>query len=74
MSKSKRTVQAHLDRNGIVIFQLQQGIKKLRTMHTFGYGTYHKVWMKVDGMGTERTVMFAESASFVKEQIAQWTK
>lgn len=74
MNKSKRTVQAHLDSNGIVIFQLRQGIKKLRTVHTYGYATHHKVWMKIDVEGTLQTVMSAESESFVKEQIGQWSK
>jgi len=74
MSKAKRTVRAHLDRSGIVIFRLLQGIAKPRIVHTFGYGTHHKIWLEVHDCGDGLTSMSAESAGVVKEQIAKWAK
>ena len=67
----ERTVRTHMDDNGILIFRLQCG-KKQRTMHTFGYGTYHKVWLRVEGEGSATVTMIAEPASVVKEEIARW--
>ena len=69
---TRRIVRTHKDDNGIIIFRLMQGQKKLRTVHTFGYGTCHGIWLKVQGLGTGTVVMSAESALVVKEQIAQW--
>lgn len=74
MRKPKRTVKAHLDRSGIVIFRLLQGVTKPRTVHVYGYGTVHKIWLEVHGFDTFTKVMTPESASAVKEQIAQWSK
>ena len=73
MRKAKRTVKAELDRNGIVIFRLMQGVTKLRTVRTYGYATHHKIWLEVHQLDTKVTSMSAESASVVKEQIAEWS-
>ena len=73
MEKStKRIVKAHKDGNGVIIFHLLQGQKRLRTVRTFGYGTCHHIWYTISGLGTSTVTMIAEPASFVKEQIAQW--
>lgn len=74
MRKPKRTVEAELDRNGVVIFRLMQGITKPRTVRAYGYGTHHKIWLAVHGLDTRVTSMSAEPAYTVKEQIAQWCK
>jgi hypothetical protein len=67
-----RIVRTHLDNNGIIIFSLLQGRKKPRTVHTFGYGTRHKIWLKVEGLGSGTVTMTAEPVALVKEKIAQW--
>lgn len=71
---TRRIVRTHKNDNDIIIFQLLQGQKKLRTVHTFGYGTCHGIWLRVQGLGTGTVTMTAESAAVVKEQIAQWGK
>lgn len=73
-NRTRRLVKAHIDSNGIVIFRLLQGQKRLRTVHTFGYGTCHDIWLRVDGLGTGMVSMSVEPASRVKEQIAQWRR
>lgn len=73
--KSKnRMVKAELDNNGIIIFRLLQGQTKPRTVHAFGYGTRHNIWLRVQGLGSRVVTMSAEPAAAVKEQIAQWGK
>lgn len=74
MRKPKRTVKAELGRNGIVIFRLMQGVAKPKTVHVYGYGTHHKIWLQVQGLDERVTSMSAEPASAVKEQIARWSK
>lgn len=74
MRKAKRTVKAELDGNGIVIFRLMQGITKPKTIRAYAYGTNNKIWLKVHRLDTRVISMSAESASVVKEQIAQWSK
>lgn len=69
---TRRIVKTHMDSSGIVIFRLLQGQKRLRTVHTFGYGTCHSIWLRVQGLGTGTVTMSVEPASVVKEQIAQW--
>jgi hypothetical protein len=69
---TRRIVKTHRDDNDIIIFRLLQGQQKLRTVHTFGYGTCHGIWLRVHGLGTGTVTMTAESAAVVKEQIAQW--
>lgn len=71
---TRRIVRTHKNDNDIIIFQLLQGQKRLRTVHTFGYGTCHGIWLRVQGLGTGTVTMTAESAAVVKEQIAQWGK
>ncbi len=71
-NKTRRIVKTYMDSNGIVIFLLLQGQKRLRTVHTFGYGTCHDIWLRVHGLGTGTVSMSVEPASVVKEQIAQW--
>lgn len=71
---TRRIVRTHKNDNDIIIFQLLQGQKKLRTVHTFGYGTCHGIWLRVQGLGTGTVTMTAESAAVVKEKIAQWGK
>ena len=71
---TKRIVRTHKNRNGIVIFRLLQGQKELRTVHTFGYGTCHGIWLRVHGLGTGTVTMCAESAVVVKEEIAEWCR
>lgn len=71
-SAAKKTVRAQMDQHGIIVFRLLQGGKKLRTMHTFGYGTHHKVWLRLEGIGTNMVMMSAEPEAKVKEQIARW--
>ena len=71
---TRRIVRTHKNDNDIIIFQLLQGQKKLRTVHTFGYGTCHGIWLRVQGLGTGTVRMTAESAAVVKEQIAHWGK
>jgi|AGTN01.2.fsa_nt_gi hypothetical protein len=67
-----RQVRASKDGDDIIVFRLLQGRKRMRTMKAFGYGTRHKVWLKIEGLGTKRESLTAESAWFVKEQIAEW--
>ncbi len=76
MNKKTKTrqVRASIDRDGIIVFRLLQGRKKMRTMKAFGYGTQHKVWLKIEGIGTGRESLTAEPAGFVKEQISDWVE
>jgi len=71
---TRKIVRTHKDESGIIIFRLLQGRKRFRTVHTFGYGTLHHIWLKVNGLGTNTLTMTVEPASEVKEQIAQWAK
>lgn len=71
---TRRVIKTYKDDNDIVIFQLMQGQKRLRTVHTFGYGTCHGIWLKVEGLKSGAVTMTAASAAMVKEQIAQWGK
>jgi hypothetical protein len=73
MRKPNRTVRAEIDRNGVVIYRLMQGVKKPKMVRAYGYGTKHKVWMQVH-MTRSWTSMSAAPAAMVKEQIALWTK
>lgn len=73
-NKTKRTVRTHMDRNGIIVFSLVQGLKKSRTMQTFGYGTCSKLWLRFHDMGDGTVAISAESAKAVKEEIAAWTR
>jgi len=72
--RTRRVVRTHRADNDMIIFRLLQGQKKLRTVHTFGYGTCHGIWLRVQGLGTGSVIMTPEPASVVKEQIAQWGK
>lgn len=71
---ANRSVKTHMDRNGILIFSLLQGQKKQRTVHTFGYGTRHGIWLRVQELGSGMMALTTESAAIVKEQIAEWSK
>lgn len=71
---ANRSIKTHLDRDGIVIFRLLQGDKKPRTVHTFGYGTHHGIWLRLEGLGSGIVTMTTEPAAVVKEQIAEWRK
>lgn len=72
MEKSKQIVRTELDRDGIIIFKLMRGAKKMRTRATFGYGTCHKIWYRMHGVGTGRVSVTVEPAASVKRQIADW--
>lgn len=74
MRKPKRTVKAHRDNNGIVIYRLLQGDRKPRTIRRFGYGTLHRTWVRIESYGKNAVGMTVEQAAEVKEQIAQWCK
>jgi len=69
-----RQVRASKDRDDIIVFRLLQGRKRMRTMKTFGYGTRHKVWLKIEGIGTKRESLTTEPGWFVKEQISGWVE
>lgn len=71
---TNRVVKTHLDRNGILIFSLLQGQEKQRTVHRFGYGTRHGIWMRVQELRSGMVALTTESAAIVKEQIAEWSK
>lgn len=71
---ANRSVKTHMDRNGVVIFQLLQGQEKPRTVHTFGYGTRHGIWCRLEELGPGMVAMTTEPAAVVKEQIAKWSK
>lgn len=71
---ANRSVKSHMNPNGIVIFRLLQGDSKPRAVHTFGYGTRHGIWFRVQGLGSGIIAMTAEPAQVVKEKIAEWTK
>lgn len=73
-NKVQRTVRTHMDRNGIIVFSLVQGLKKPRTVQTFGYGTCSKLWLRFHDLGDGAVAISAESAKLVKEEIASWTK
>lgn len=73
-NKVQRTVRTHMDRNGIIVFSLVQGLKKPRTVQTFGYGTCSKLWLRFHDLGDGSVAISAESAKLVKEEIASWTK
>lgn len=73
-NKVQRTVRTHMDRNGIIVFSLVQGLKKPRTVQTFGYGTCSKLWLRFHDLGDGTVAISAESAKLVKEEIASWTK
>jgi hypothetical protein len=73
--KATRIVKAHMDNNGVIIFcLLQRQMERLHVVHTFGYGTCHKIWLRIHGLGTDTVTMKVEAASFVKEQIGKWGK
>lgn len=67
----KKIVRTEMDPHGIIIFRLMQGQKRMRTMHTFGYGTCHKLWYRLEGVDTKQMSITSASAS-VKEEIAKW--
>lgn len=69
-----RMVKTHLDENGMLMFRLLQGANKQRTVHTFGYGTHHRVWVRVLGNGSGTVTMISEPAFLVKEEIARWAR
>jgi len=70
--EATRIVKAHMDNNGVIIFRLLQRQREgLQAVHTFGYGTCHKIWLQIHGLGTDTVTMKAEPASFVKEQIGK---
>ena len=71
---TNRTVRTHMDASGIIIYRLLQGEKKQRAVHTFGFGTCHKIWLRVLGLDSHTVTMTAEPAAVVKEQIARWGK
>lgn len=71
--KAVRIVRAQRDNSGIVIFRLIEGEGK-RTVRAFGYGTRHKIWLRIEGLGTGRVLMTTESAAVVKEKIADWSQ
>lgn len=73
-NKTKRAVRTHLDRNGIIVFRLVQGLAKPRTVQTFGYGTCSKIWLRFHDLGDGTVAISAESARLAKEEIASWTK
>lgn len=69
-----RQVRTSMNRDGIIVYRLLQGRKKMRTMKTFGYGTQHKVWLTIEGVGTQRESLTVEPAWRVKEQISGWVE
>jgi hypothetical protein len=72
MRTTKRSVRAHRDRNGMIVYRLLRGEKKPRTIRRFGYGTLHKIWVEIHDYGNNSTAMTVTGASSVKEAIAQW--
>jgi hypothetical protein len=74
MKDAKRTVRAHCDRNGMVVYSLMRGEKKPRTIRRFGYGTLHKIWVEIHAYDKNSTAMSVTPASTVKETIAEWCK
>jgi hypothetical protein len=72
--KAKRAVRTHMDRNGIIVFRLVQGLAKPRTVQTFGYGTCSKIWLRFHDLGDGTVAISAESARLAKEEIGSWTK
>ncbi len=65
--EKERTVRAHKNGDGIMIYRLLQGEC---TRGIFGYGTCHGIWLEIGGWGTETVSMVAESSA--KEQIRKW--
>lgn len=63
-----------MDRNGIIVFRLVQGLTKLRTVQTFGYGTCSKIWLRFHDLGDGTVAISAESARLAKAEIASWIK
>lgn len=72
--KVQRAVRTHMDRNGIIVFNLVQGLKKTRTVQAFGYGTCSKLWLRFHDLGDGTVAISAEPAHLVKEEIAAWTR
>lgn len=68
----RRIVRTHKEDNDMIVFRLLEGRKRLRTVHTFGYGTRHGIWFEVEGLGTSAMSVTAQRESVVKEQIAGW--
>ncbi len=68
----KRQIMTHMDENGIVVFRLLEGKKKLKAIHTFGYGTCHGLWLRINYHQRGLVSMTTESASVIKETIASW--
>jgi hypothetical protein len=73
-NKIQRAVRTHMNHSGIIVFSLVQGLKKPRTVRTFGYGTCSKLWLRFHDLGDGTIGMSAESAELVKEEIAAWAK
>jgi hypothetical protein len=73
MSKPKRRVKTHLDRRGMLIFELLEEGSRPRTVRRFAYGMKHQVWLRMDIADTKHTLLSAEPAAMVKEQIARWS-
>jgi hypothetical protein len=74
MRKPKRTVKAHRDPNGVIVYSLMQGDKRPRTIRRFGFGTVHRVWFNIYPYGKNAVGMTVAHGPEVKEQIAQWCK
>lgn len=72
MRKPKRIVRAHRDHHGMVVYSLLQGDRKPRTIARFGYGTAHRIWVKIQPYGKNAVAMTVQEAREVKEQIANW--
>lgn len=66
----KNTIKTHLNRNGIVVFELKNGRRK--TVEAFGYGLHHKIWYRITGLASRQIVMNAEVGREVKEKIVRW--
>ena len=73
-NKAQKTVRTHKDRNGIIVFNLVQGLKKPRTVQSFGYGTCSKIWLRFHDLGNGTVAISAESARLAKEKIAAWVR
>lgn len=68
----KREIRTYKSDEDMVVFELLEGKRKLRSVYTFGYGCCHGLWFRIRHHRPGLMSLTPQVESVVKEKIAHW--